>query len=356
MTSRTRTRTALLAAAGVLAALTACTSGSREGPAAARFTPADVPFKGSLEELVPVGYPEPSPAPYRIAYLEPSGSNEFIAAVGEAATSAVQQLGGEVVVYDAEFSPDLQVSQFQQVLAQQVDGIFLFAVDPNAVEPLVEQAVANGVPVVGVEANSTSTTEIGALTSQLWQRREEQAYLQVRGLAQYVEPGAGIARITSSIPSPVIQQYLQFQNRWAEEFGLQVLGGVDNDTDDVAGGETAMTGVLARHPDLRGLLPYNDPSGIGAAAAARQQGSDIPIIGANGGTDGLDGVRQGKLQGTVRVDAVGLGTFGVWGIYDALQGVDIPKTAKIGAPVYVDAQNVETTPTWRDELAAGRQG
>jgi len=308
-------------------------------------------FAGTLEQTAPVGYPKPRAGKLRIAYLEPASSNEFIAAVGDAAQATAKSLGGSVTVYDAKFDPDVQVSQFQQALAQKVDGIFLFAVDPKAVEPLVRQAAAAGIPVIGVEANSQSTTDIGALTSQLWERRDEQAYLQVKGLARFVKPGQRVAQITSSIPSPVIQQYLVFQREWSSKFGIKVVGGVDNATDDVTGGETAMTGVLARYSTIQGLLPYNDPSGIGAAAADRQQNKSMPIVGANGGTDGLDAVKQGKLEGTVRIDAVGLGRFGLWGLYDVKQGIAIAKTAKIGPPMYIDAHNVNTTSTWSQELA-----
>jgi ABC-type sugar transport system substrate-binding protein len=316
----------------------------------------DVKFEGSPEVGLPTGYDEPKPAKLRVAFLMALGANEFIGSVGKAFQAEAEKLGGEALLLDAKLDANTQVSQFEQLLAQGIDGVMINALDPKALAPLLKRAKAKGVPVIGIDATDDPNA-IGDLTSQLWQRREEQAYLQVRELRKHLEDGAKIGQITLSLPISVVQVFIQHEKKWAPKFGLEIVGNADNNKDDIAGGEAAATGLFAKHPEIEGILPYNDPSGIGAASAARAAGKkDIPIVGTNGGSDALTAIKAGRLLATVKIDAVGLGKYGAWGLYDAKQGAKLPPTALIGEPEVVTTDTVDGVKSWADQIAADYGG
>src|SRR5262245_44763890 len=111
---------------------------------------AEVEFEGSVETDVPVGYDEPEGGDFRLAYLNPLGGNEFLNTLGRAMRLETERLGGSYVELDAKGDVDTQVSQFQQIVAQDVDGIFVFALDPGSVQPALTRAKEADIPVVTI--------------------------------------------------------------------------------------------------------------------------------------------------------------------------------------------------------------
>ena len=166
---------ALLAALALLVA--ACGGDDSDGgssePADAPAEPADAPaepaesggvsFSGSIEDEVPVGYDEPEPGEFTLGYLNPLQANEFLNTMGRAMRLETERLGGELVELDAQLDVDTQVSQFDQLIAQEVDGIFVFPLDPGSVQPAVERAKEAGIAVITIDLNFESSTDIGSL-------------------------------------------------------------------------------------------------------------------------------------------------------------------------------------------------
>jgi ribose transport system substrate-binding protein len=311
----------------------------------------DIEFEGSLESDVPVGYDEPDEGDFRIAYLNPLGANEFLSTLGNAMKLETERLGGRYVELDAKGDVDTQVSQFQQLIAQDVDGIFVFALDPGSVQPALTQAKAKDIPVVTIDLTFDSTTDIGDFDSQIWQRRDEAAYLGAKEMASRVDEGSSVATIDFAVKVPSIVYSIDRGKFWAQKFGLTVAGNGTNPSDDIAGGEKAMTEILGAHPDIAGVIGYNDPSAIGAAAAARSQGkTDLVFGGQNGGSDAFEAIRAGRLTYSAKLDPPSMGKFAAWGLYNLLQGKTVPKTVKAEEPVIVTSDNVDSEQTWDEQL------
>ncbi len=312
---------------------------------------ADVEFEGSLETDVPLGYDEPEEGDFRLAYLNPVGGNEFLSTLGRAMKLETERLGGSYVELDAKGDVDTQVSQFQQVVAQAVDGIFAFALDPGAVQPALTRAKAADIPVVTIDLNFESTEDIGDFDSQIWQRRDEAAYLGAKEMARQLDGEGDVATIDLVVQVPSIVYSIERGTYWAERFGLNVVGKASNPSDDIAGGEQAMTELLGNFPDVRGVIGYNDPSAIGAAAAARAQGKEGLVFGGqNGGSDALEAIRAGRLSYTAKLDPPSMGKFAAWGLYNLLQGKEIPKTVRAEDPELVTPDNIDDVQSWDDQL------
>ena len=311
----------------------------------------DVEFTGSLEADVPVGYDEPEEGEFRLAYLNPLGGNEFLNTLGRAMKLETERLGGTYVELDAKGDVDTQVSQFQQVVAQDVDGIFVFALDPGAVQPALTRAKEADIPVVTIDLNFESTEDIGDFDSQILQRRDEAAYLGAQEMARQLDGEGEVATIDFAVQVPSIVYSIERGTYWAEQFGLTVVGKASNQSDDIAGGEQAMTELLGNYPDIRGVIGYNDPSAIGAAAAARAQGKEGLVFGGqNGGSDALEAIDAGRLSYTAKLDPPSMGKFAAWGLYNLLQGNEIPKTVKAEAPEIVTSDNIGDVESWDDQL------
>ncbi len=357
-----------LAAVGVLAlAVGACgsssssttsaaSSASASSSATSTAAPAAAPsvaFSG-LESTVPSSYPQPKSKHLTLAYLNPEGSsNEFLTILGESMKLETQKLGGTYVEKDAEGDVNSQVSQFDQLIAQKVNGIAVFALDPKSLAPDVARAKAAGIHLVTIDFNFTSTSAAGlqGYQSQVWQGRDMGAYLTGQEMHKLLGAGASLGTVDLVVKVPSIVYSIQQDAYWAEKFGLKVAGNASNPTDDIAGGEKAMTTLLGKYPSIKGVMAYNDPSAIGAYSAARSQGiTNLALAGENGGSDALGAIKAGRETFTIKLDDPSMGKDFAWGLYDLSEGVKIPATIKAGPPVLVNKDNVNSIVPWETQL------
>jgi ABC-type sugar transport system substrate-binding protein len=307
----------------------------------------------SIEQTVPSSYPKPKPGKLRLGYLNPEGGNEFLGVLGNALKLETQKLGGSYVELDANGDVNKQVSQFDQLIAQKVDGIAVFALDPKSLAPDVARAKKAGIHLVTIDLNfkSTKASGLGGYESQVLQRRDEAAYKTGQYMSKHVDPGSQLGTIDLIVKVPSIVFSIERDGYWAKKFGLKVAGNASNPTDDIAGGGKAMSTLLGQHPDIKGVMAYNDPSAIGAASTARSQGSrDLVFGGENGGSDALAAIKGGRETFTLKLDAPSMGKDWAWALYDLSQGTKIPPTVKAGAPVLVDKSNVGSTTSWEQQL------
>lgn len=190
--------------------------------------------------------------------------------------------------------------------------------------------------------------------SQVWLGPDETAYEIAQGVAA-AKPSAKVGVIGFAAPVPYIETIVQRIGVWGSKFGLDVVGEADNKDDSIAGGEAAATGLLGRFPSMDAIVTYNEDSALGAYSAVRAAGrqKDIAIFGNNGTSQGLDGVRSGKLQATWQYDAPGAGALVADAALNAAAHIEIPPTVGVPAPTMIDARNIASARTWRQQLADG---
>jgi ribose transport system substrate-binding protein len=329
------------------------TSSSSSGASSSSSAPAaaSVPF-ASIEQSVPASYPTPKSKKLVLGYLNPEGSsNEFLTVLGNSMKLETKKLGGTYVEKDAEGDVNTQVSQFDQLIAQKVNGIAVFALDPKSLAPDVARARKLGIHLVTIDLNFTSTTALGGYESQVWQRRDQAAYMTAQKMSQLVKSGDTLGTIDLIVKVPSIVFSITRDTYWGQKFGLKVVGPASNPTDDIAGGEKAMTQLLGQHGNLKGVMAYNDPSAVGAGSAARSQGiTDLALAGENGGSDALGAIKAGRETFSIKLDDPSMGKDFAWGLYDLSEGVKIPPTIKAGSPVLVDKDNVSSIVPWEAQL------
>lgn len=331
------------------------TSASAEAPAeegGSEEGAAEVPFE-SIEEEAATAYPEPKPDKFKLAYMNPSVGNEFLTTLGTAMKLETEKLGGTYTEVAAKGDPNEQVTQMDQLLAQGVEGIAVFALDPRSLAPEVKKAKKLGVKLVTIDLNmeETGLAGLSGFESQVWRRRDYASYLTARYMAEHLEPGAEVGTIEFFIKVPSLAYSIERDVYWAEKMGLKHAGSAASKADDVSGGEPAMTELLNTHPDIKGVMAYNDPSAIGAYAAARSAGkTDLILGGENGGTEAKAAVEGGRETFSIFLDTVSMGKAWAWGLYDLLQGVKVPPTVLSGEPKLVDEENVAETPTPAEQL------
>ena len=323
---------------------------------AARQAPSAIPagYKG-VEAKLPTAYKKPAKkagASCTIGFQNPVAANEFLGFLQKAVVAEGKAYGCRVITLDDALNPDKQVSNMQQLLAQKVKAIIFYPLDPKATTPVLKRAKTQGVRVLAIDASFGSTKKVPLIATQVWQGRDTQAYLQAQALKK-AKPNAKLGIIGIGIPVPAIKYLVQREAFWAKKAGASVIATQDNPSDDVTGGEKAGNALLQRHSDINAVIGYNDPSALGTVIAARSAGRTITVIGLNGSSDGIQGVKSGRLAATVQVDPIGLGVQVARAAYSLITKQNQPLPPIVIRPGrLVTKANVNSIPSWAAQLKA----
>ena len=305
------------------------------------------------EASLPTAYPTPTIKPgakCKLGFQSIVRANETINHFEKAFDARAKALGCTVVGLDDNVSADKQVSNMQQLVTAGVQVIVFQPLDPKATVPVLKRAVAKGIKVLALDATfgSTKTTEPYSpyVTSQVWQGRDIMAYLQAKQMAA-AHPHAKVGLIGIGFAIPALKYLTKREAYWGKKFGLTIVGEQDNPADDAAGGNTAANGLLQHYKDMNAIIGYNDPSAVGAYAAARGLGRKLTIVGLNGSSDGLSAVKDGHIAATVQVQPV------TWGIQLAnaayslvtKQHLPLPKVV-VSVSQTVTKDNISDIPSW----------
>ena len=338
-------------AAVALSVLTAGVAGSLAASDSSHAIPAG--YTG-VEAKLPTAFKTPvkKGGSCTIGFQNPIAANEFLGFLQKAVVAEGKRYGCRVITLDDALSPDKQVTNMQQLLAQKVGVIIFYPLDPKATTPVLTQAQRQGVPVIAIDASFGSTKKVPLITTQIWQSRDTQAYVQAKALKQ-VKPNATVGIIGIGIPVPAIKYLVQRETFWANKAGLRVVGSQDNPSDDVTGGEKAANALLQRHSDIDAVIGYNDPSALGAIIAARSAGRNVTVIGLNGSSDGISAVKAGRLAATVQVDPIGIGVQSARAAYSLITKQNLPLPHIVPRPGrLVTKANVGSIPSWAAQLKA----
>jgi len=264
-------------------------------------------------------------APWTIGYADASLSNSarvFVNNFTEWAASGYEQIE-EVARTDANDSPDKQVSDIEDLLVRGVDCLIVAATSEEAVNPAIEQAMADGIPVIIQERDVTTedfVSHINILTYDIGTIQAEAAAEMVGGEGQVVllEGAAGTG--------PAEEARRGHEEVLAEYPGIEILAteytGWSRDE-----GKTIMENWLQAYDQIDAVI---------ADSGIQQQGAYEAVAEA-GRLDEVKVWTGDSLQAWIRqVDAEGIPavivnrplTFGALAVdacAAALSGVEVPK-------------------------------
>lgn len=286
----------------------------------------------------------------KIGFTNPTASNEQLMMLQNAIKARVELLGYQFVPVDDQLNVDKQIADIDQLVAQKVDGIIVFPLDAKSVGPATERAKAAGIKLVGINVDMANLQgDIGNFDAQVVQGVVQQADEAAALIAQKLGGKGDVLAIGIGVPVPTIMvQVAEFQTK-AKSLGLNILAQVDNPTDDAAGAQTLVEQAMARFPNINAVYAYNDPSALGAYAALSGAGkTGVVITGSNGSSDGIQGVKDGKLIAT-------------WDLEPVMQGLTMANvmndlitsgsgTSKIVPVTMYDKSNIDTRPGWDKQL------
>lgn len=211
-----------------------------------------------------------------------------------------------------------QIEQIEALLAKGVDGLIVAPTDSAALVPVIDRAVAQGVPVITYLVDAPRSQRLTYITSEL-----EGA--SVRAAREVFKPAAGTQQAVVVFAQEGNAEQ-EARRRGFEQFAhnaesLSIVQTVTDKYDENAGAEK-LKAVLTAHPDIKYIFGCNSRSAVGAVTALKELGrakGSVVVTGWDADKDVLELIRDGWVAASV-VQQSSFMTQQAFAILDAKRG------------------------------------
>ncbi len=239
-----------------------------------------------------------------------------------------------------ESEVDKQIEMLQAALAKNPAAICLAALDTQAAIPLLEEAQAKGIPIVGFDSGVDSDIPVATASTD----NIAAAALAADKMAELIGGEGKIAVIVHDQTSRTGQDRRDgFVNRIAEAYPNIEIVNVDYGGGDQLESTDLAKAVIQANPDLKGYFGANEGSAIGVINAVTELGKqgEIVVIGYDAAKAQLDAIRSGVMAGAITQNPIGIGYKCVEAAVKAINGEQVDKVIDTGFFWY-DATNMDS--------------
>ena len=219
---------------------------------------------------------------------------------------ALEAAGAKYISSDAQASAAKQLTDVEALIAQGADALIILAMDKDAIGPAVDQAEAEGIPVVGydrlIEDPRTfyitfDNKGVGRIIAET---------------VKAAQPTGNYAIIKGDKGDPnalfLLEGMMEVIGADVDAGKIKIVGEAFTDGWKPDNAQKNMEQILtAANNEVDAVLAENDGMAGGAIAALQAQGLDIPIGGQDGDHAALNRVARGTQTVSVWKDARQLG-------------------------------------------------
>ncbi len=243
------------------------------------------------------GRQEADPDEIVIGMSVPGLQFPFFVTMRDEAEAAAAELGARIVFADGQNDSAKQTSDIESFITRGVDAILLSPMTVDSQVPVIERAVAAGIPVATVDRKANTDevlVHVGADNVEGGRAAARYIIEQLGGSGRVIElegtPGASAAIDRASGFNEVMgQSDVQVIASQPADFGR-------------AQGQTVMENLIQSNPDFDAVFGANDEMIIGAIEAMRGSGidpADIVTVGFDATPDAFAYINDGLLGATI---------------------------------------------------------
>ena len=266
----------------------------------------------------------------------PGAGNPFWAAVQRGAEERGAELGVKVIVLAPPTESDVaaQIAQIEDQLAKGVKGIVLAPTDPNALAPVVDEAIADGVPVVFVDTKGTNAgvTYIGT-------DNKAGAALAAGLICDRLPEGSDVAILQGIVTQSTGKARADGAHDGLTACGMNIVAEQTGEWDR-AKGLAVMENILTGNPNLKAVFASNDNMGLGAIEALKSADmlDQVFVVGFDANPDAATSVLADEMSATIAQNPYNMGALGVESVLTLMRGGTLAAVIDTGT-VVVDKSN-----------------
>jgi ribose transport system substrate-binding protein len=267
--------------------------------------------------------------------------HQFWQAVKQGADKAAADLKVTITFEgpESESQVDKQIDMLRAALDKKPQAICLAALDSKAVVPLLQQAKAANIPVIGFDSGVDSDIPVTtAATDNL-----AAAALAADKMASLIGGSGEVAIIAHDQTSRTgIDRVKGFVDQVKAKYpNIKIVDTQYGGGDQLKSTDLAKAIIQAR-PGLKGFFGANEGSAIGVLNGVKESGKagSITVIGYDSGQQQMDAIRAGTEAGAITQDPIGIGYKCVESAVKAIKGDKLPKMIDTGFHWY-DKTNID---------------
>ena len=257
----------------------------------------------------------------KFGYTCMDGTNPFFVTIENKMREMVEANGDELIAVDPANDVTKQIPMVEDLIVQNIDGMFMNPVDAEGILPALDQLKEANIPIIGFD---TEVADMSYLVSYAGSDNYNAGKVCGEDLVKRCPDGGKII----VLDSPTMQSVTDRTNGFLEAIdgkGFEIVG-----QQDAKGNLQVAQGLaedlLTANPDVVAIVGGNDPTALGALAAAKGQGfTDLLIYGVDGSPDIKAELAKGDsmIAGTGAQSPVTIAETAVELMYKYLDGEEI---------------------------------
>ena len=229
----------------------------------------------------------------KIGYTCMDGTNPFFVTLEASIREVVEAHGDQLISLDPQNSNEKQISQIEDLISQGIVAMFVNPVDRDGIIAGLDKLKEAGIPMFGFD---TEVTDMSYLVSYAGSDNYNAGFVCGEDLVAKCPDGGNIIVLDSPTMQSVVDRTDGFLAA-IEGKGFTVVSQIDCMGNQEQGNLNG-TDALTAHPDAVAIFGGNDPTALGAYAAAEAAGSKALIYGVDGSPDIKALIADGKVTGT----------------------------------------------------------
>lgn len=270
-------------------------------------------------------------------YTSMTQNNPFFIVLEESIREEVEANGDKLITTNPAMDVSLQINQIEDMIAQGIDAIFLNPVDWEGIRPALGMLEEAGIPIINYD---TEVKDFEYVTAYVGSDNKNAGRVAGQDLVENFPDGGKIAVLDSPTMNSINDRIAGFMEA-IEGANFEIVAQQDGKGDlETSLGITE--DILQAHPDVIAIMAGNDPSALGALAAAKAANkSEVAIYGVDGSPDAKAEIAQGgQFTGTGAQSPIQIGKQSVETAYKILNNEEFEERIPVET-FLINQENVE---------------
>lgn len=258
---------------------------------------------------------------YTFGYTCMDGTNPFFVILEKTIREGVEARGDKLISTDPANDVTLQITQIEDMITQGIDAIFLNPAEAEGILPALDMLKEAGIPIINFD---TEVADLSYVDAYVGSDNYNAGYVCGEDLVKKLPEGGPIIVLDSPTMNSVVDRVNGFLKA-IEGKGFEVVA-----QQDAKGNLEVAMGIaedlLQAHSDVVAIFGGNDPTALGALAAANAAGiTDCLIYGVDGSPDIKAEIASGEslIEGSGAQSPINIAKISVEVMYKYLAGEEL---------------------------------
>ena len=233
--------------------------------------------------------------------------NPYFITLASAVRVVLEKNGYTMITKDPASSPELQITQIQEMIDEGADAVFLSPVDWEKITEALKLLKEAGVRIINVD---TQVKEMDYVDAYIGSDNREAGYICGEDLIGRCPDGGKVAILECPTQNSINDRITGFEEAIAKaEKGFEVVAREDTNGEFEKALE-ASKAIVADYPDVKAIMCGNDQLAVAAKTAVNLASMDTVVIyGVDGSPDIKKELKKanGQIAGTAAQSPISMG-------------------------------------------------